>query len=104
MQIKSFMFDMIRFELEDAVGKENVSTNQSEIHTYSVDYFWLSRMWQDKGGDGPTPDIIVRPGTSEEVSRVLKIANYIKFRFIPGAGDLVHRAARCLWQAVSCWI
>lgn len=78
MQIKSFMWDMIRFELEDVVGTENVSTSKTERDTYSVDYFWISRMWQDRGAEGPLPDIIVRPGCTEEVSRILKIANYYK--------------------------
>ena len=48
MQVKSFMSDMIRFELEDVVGTENVSTSKTERDTYSVDYFWISRMWQDR--------------------------------------------------------
>ena len=78
MQMRSFMFDMVRSELEDAVGRDNVSTSAAERETYSVDYFWVGRMWQDKGADGPMPDIIVRPGSSEEVSKVLKIANYYK--------------------------
>ena len=78
MQVRSFMTDMILFELEDAVGKENVSTKQTELRVYSVDYFWLSRMWEDKGAVGPLPDVVVRPGSTEEVSKVLKIANYYK--------------------------
>ena len=76
MQDKSLMFYMIRSELEDAVGVENVSTKEIERAVYSVDYFWLSRKWQDAGEQGPMPDIIVRPGTTEEVSKVMKIANY----------------------------
>ena len=78
MQIRSFMTDMILFELEDAVGRENVSTKPTELRVYSVDYFWLSRMWQDRGAEGPLPDVVVRPGCTEEVSKVLKIANYYK--------------------------
>lgn len=78
MQDKSLMFYMIRSELEDAVGAENVSTKEMERAVYSVDYFWLSRKWQDAGKPGPMPDIVVRPGSTEEVSKVLKIANYYK--------------------------
>lgn len=78
MQDKSLMFYMIRSELEDAVGAENVSTKEMERAVYSVDYFWLSRKWQDAGKPGPMPDIVVRPGSAEEVSKVLKIANYYK--------------------------
>nr|WP_300769191.1 FAD-binding oxidoreductase [uncultured Acetatifactor sp.] len=78
MKGKSFMSDMIRFELEDVVGRENVSTTEAERATYSVDYFWISRMWEDHGAEGPMADVIVRPGSSEEVSRILKVANYYK--------------------------
>ena len=69
---------MILSELEDAVGVENVSTAEVDRASYTVDYFWLSRMWQDRGAEGPKPDVIVRPGSTEEVSKVLKIANYYK--------------------------
>lgn len=78
MQERSLMFHMIRSELEDAVGAENVSTKKSERAVYSVDYFWLSRKWQDAGEEGPMPDVIVRPGSAEEVSKVVKIANYYR--------------------------
>lgn len=78
MEFKSFMVNMIRSELEDAVGVENVSDTHAEKLIHGVDYFWLSRMWADKGLTPPAADFIVRPGSTEEVSKVLKIANYYK--------------------------
>ena len=39
MQDRSLLFQMIRSELEDAVGEENVSTKRAERAIYSVDYF-----------------------------------------------------------------
>ena len=78
MELKSFMVDMVRSELEDAVGVENVSATSAEQLTYGVDYFWVGRMWADKGRTPPAADFIVRPGSAEEVSKVLKIANYYK--------------------------
>lgn len=78
MDKRAFMFDMILTELEDIVGEENVSTRESEKITYGVDYFWISRMWADRGQQPPRADYIVRPATSEEVSKVLKVANYYK--------------------------
>ena len=78
MERKGFMFEMIRTELEDIVGVENVSTSKSDRLTYGVDYFWISRMWVDRGMTPPMPDIIVRPGSAVEVSKILKIANYYK--------------------------
>lgn len=78
MDRKAFMSDMIRTELEDVVGVENVSTSQSERMVYGVDYFWVGRMWADRGQVPPMPDWIVCPGSSQEVSKILKIANYYK--------------------------
>ena len=49
MQLNSFMTDIIASELEDAVGRENCSTREIDKLTHSVDYFWLSRMWADRG-------------------------------------------------------
>ena len=78
MALRGFMSDMIRSELEDAVGQDNVSVSSGEKLAYGTDYFWVSRMWVDKGQTPPVPDYIVRPGSTEEVSKVLKIANYYK--------------------------
>ncbi len=78
MELKSFMIDMVRSELEDVVGKEYVSTRSSDKIAYSVDYFWIPRMCADKGYTLPKADFIVRPGTAEEISKVLIIANYYK--------------------------
>ena len=78
MQLKSFMLDMVRSELEDAVGQEHVSNRSSDKIAHSVDYFWIPRMCADKGYPLPMADFIVRPGTPEEVSKILVIANYYK--------------------------
>lgn len=78
MELKAFMVNMVQNELEDAVGVENVSTNPAEKFIYGVDYFWVGRMWVDKGMEPPKPEYIVRPKSAEEISKVLKIANYYK--------------------------
>ena len=78
MRREAFMSDMILTELEDVVGQEHVSTAESERMVYGVDYFWISRMWSDRGQVPPEPDYIVRPGSAQEVSKILKIANYYK--------------------------
>ena len=76
--MKDFLFDMIASELEDAVGRENCSTRTIDKITHSVDYFWLSRMWADRGMRMPEADIVVAPKNAKETSAVLKIANYYK--------------------------
>jgi alkyldihydroxyacetonephosphate synthase len=76
MQLKGYMFDLILNELEDAVGEENCSTRESDKLVHGIDFFWLSRMWADRGQRPPEADVIVMPKDAKEVSAVLKIANY----------------------------
>jgi alkyldihydroxyacetonephosphate synthase len=76
IQMNDFLFSMILTELEDAVGVENCSTHQIDKVTHSVDYYWLSRMWADRGRRMPEADIVVCPKDAQEVSKVVKIANY----------------------------
>ena len=76
--MNEFLFTQILTELEDAVGKENCSTKLVDKVAHSVDYFWLSRMWADRGREMPMGDFIVSPKNAQEVSKVLKIANYYK--------------------------
>lgn len=76
--MNDFLMDMILSELEDAVGRENCSTREIDKIAHSVDYFWLSRMWADRGGRMPEADIVVSPKDANETSKVLQIANYYK--------------------------
>jgi len=82
LDTKSYMFDMILFELRDIVGKENVSTKNSDKEVYSIDYFWVSEMWHDRQDHGdlssPKADFIVHPASALEVSKILKVANTYK--------------------------
>ena len=78
MEHKAFMYDMIRTELEDIVGIENVSIREADKITYGVDYFWIPRMWADRGEKPPFADYIVWPDTAEQISKIIKIANYYK--------------------------
>ena len=71
----SYLQEMIFSELADVVGRENISISESDKLAYSCDYYWIPEMWLDRGKKNPTPDFIVHPTTTEEVSRICKIAN-----------------------------
>ena len=86
MEFRGFMPQMIASELEDAVGREHVHVEYGDNLAYGSDCFWLPRMWADKGKLPPMPDYVVHPGSSEEVSKVLKIANYYKLPVVPWGG------------------
>ena len=86
MELRGYMFDMVLSELGDAVGYDHVRIKYSDGLAYGYDCFWLSRMWVDKGENPPVPDFVVHPGSTEEVSKVLKIANYYKLPVVPWGG------------------
>ena len=86
MKFNNFMCDFIRTELEDAVGVDNVDTGIADLITHSGDGFWLSLQETSRGRMPAMPDIVVRPGSVEEVSKVLVIANYYKIPVVPFGG------------------
>ncbi len=77
---------MIHSELEEIVGREFVSVKEADKLVYSVDWFWLPQMWLDRGQKLQPPDFIVHPGSVEEISEILKIANSYKIPVIPWGG------------------
>ncbi|MDD3695354.1 MAG: FAD-binding oxidoreductase [Lentisphaeria bacterium] len=82
----SYMYQMIRCELLDAVGPQNVDTGYSDAAGHSIDYYWIPEMWHDRGMKMSLPDFVVYPGSAEEVSKVLKIANQYKIPVTPWGG------------------
>ena len=77
-QRSSFLTAMIESELEDAVGRENVSTSMADRLIYGYDCYWLSNHLSANGKMPPIADCVVSPGSTEEVSKVLQIANYYR--------------------------
>ncbi|MBC7334127.1 MAG: FAD-binding oxidoreductase [Actinobacteria bacterium] len=73
---------MILFELQDIVGRDYVSTKRSDKEVYSIDYFWVPEMWHDRQKaynlSNLEADFIVYPGSTLEISRILKVANRYK--------------------------
>jgi FAD/FMN-containing dehydrogenase len=66
---------MLRSELEDIVGPANVSTRLEDLISYSVDNFWVPRHWINSRLWPERAHFVVHPGTTDEVSRILKLAN-----------------------------
>ena len=76
----------IENELVDIVGKEYVLTDPSELIFYSLDVMWVPRMYIDRGLVPPLPDIVVQPGSSDEVARVVRLANQYRLPLIAWGG------------------
>jgi len=84
--IRGYAFDMILSELADVVGEAYISTRPSDKLAYATDWSWMPQVWLDRGEKPVTPDVIVHPGSAEEISRVLKIANVYKMPVVPWGG------------------
>ena len=78
--------EMIRSELAEVVGEAYISTRESDKLVYSTDWSWMPQMWLDRGQPLSTPDYIVHPGSAEEISEILKIANNYHIPVIPYGG------------------
>ena len=82
----SYMYEMIRTELVDAIGAEFVHTCDDDKLGHSIDYYWIPEMWHDRGMPTPKPDFIVHPGSAEEVAKIMKIANQYRIPVTPWGG------------------
>jgi len=81
-----FFETMILTELEDAVGRENVKTGFTSKLVHSVDFYWGPRVFADRGQLADMPQFIVYPTNTEQVSRIVKIANQHKIPIVPWGG------------------
>ncbi|MHA1771691.1 MAG: FAD-binding oxidoreductase [Candidatus Thorarchaeota archaeon] len=65
-------------EIAAIVGEEYVSTRQDVLLTYSQS--------ASTGFDGAMPDLVVKPGSTEEVAAIVKLANRYKIPVTPRSG------------------
>src|SRR5690349_12663479 len=78
--------EMVLSEIADVVGIDDVSVRDTDKLAYSQDYFWLGQMWLDRGQEPSRPDIVCSPESTEEVSRLLRIASRFRIPVIPYGG------------------
>jgi alkyldihydroxyacetonephosphate synthase len=78
--------EMIRSELEEVVGQDFISVDKSDLLVYSTDWSWMPQMWLDRGQPLMPPDYIVHPGTPQEISDIMEIANKYRIPVIPFGG------------------
>jgi alkyldihydroxyacetonephosphate synthase len=70
------------------VGAENVSVNQADLLSTCRDYWPVVNIWMLEGAVPALPQLVVWPRSTEEVSRVLALANEIRIPVMPfGAGS-----------------
>lgn len=81
-----FNEEMVRSELEEIVGQDHITTKESDRLVYSCDWFWLPQMWLDRGKRTPAPDYVVHPGSVEEITEIMKVANNFDIPVVPWGG------------------
>jgi FAD/FMN-containing dehydrogenase len=86
VQKPSIPSQMLASELEEIVGEAHISTKETDKLIYSTDWFWVPQMFLDRGEAITTPDYIVRPGSAEEISKILKLASAYRVPVIPWGG------------------
>ncbi|MDA2924802.1 FAD-binding oxidoreductase, partial [Acidobacteria bacterium AH-259-L09] len=64
----------------------NVSTLAADRLVYSTDWSWIPQMWLDRGMQPPAADFVVHPGSAQEISAILKIANSYRIPVVPWGG------------------
>lgn len=83
---KDLLFDVILNEIADIVGHEDVTVREAERIAYSMDVYLVSQIWLDSGQKPPRPDWIVFPESTDEISRLLKMASRHGIPVIPYGG------------------
>ena len=81
-----FQIDRLFNELTNLLGNEYVSIRDSDKLIYSTDWSWMLQMWLDRGLEPTKPDVIVHPGSAEEVSAIMKLASRYRIPVIPWGG------------------
>ncbi|MFZ4439207.1 MAG: FAD-binding oxidoreductase [Syntrophales bacterium] len=86
MASKDLLMDLIKTELMDITGSEDVSVSYVDRYAYSTDVYWVPRMWLDRLQRPSLPDFVVHPESAAEISRILKVANRFRLPVIPYGG------------------
>jgi len=74
-QNDEYLTSMILSELEDVVGENNLKTKNVDRFAHAVDFYWVPRVWVDRGKNPILPECVVYPENVEQVSKIVKISN-----------------------------
>jgi alkyldihydroxyacetonephosphate synthase len=81
-----YLRGQIARELSGAIGDANVSTASADTQAQAADWSWMSKYLTYKGLEQPSADFVVRPGTTAEVEKVVRIASDYRIPLIPRGG------------------
>ena len=70
VQVSTYFDTMITSELEDVVGPDNLKTRHTDKLVHAVDFYWVPRLWVDRGRQPNLPDYVVYPESTRQVSKI----------------------------------
>lgn len=82
----NLLSEIIKNELQDIVGYDDVTVREAERLAYSMDFYLVPQMWLDRRQKLPKPDFIVFPESAAEVARIHKLAARHGIPIIPYGG------------------
>ena len=81
-----YLIAQISRELGAIVGHDQVSLDKEKRFEQASDWSWMSKYLISKNQELPMADIVVSPKSSEEVSKVVALANEYRMPVIPRGG------------------
>jgi alkyldihydroxyacetonephosphate synthase len=73
-------------EVADVVGRDHVSTDKEQLQAQASDWSWYSKFLTYKGLDQPAADFVVRPSSTTEVEKIVRIASDYRIPVVPRGG------------------
>ena len=90
-KVKQAVIDKFAEKAAGIVGADNISSGEIDLLSTCRDYWPVSSIWMLEGAVPALPQLVVWPQTTEEVSRILTLANEKKIPVVPygeGSGAL----------------
>src|SRR5690606_2409404 len=98
----SYLRGHIHRELAAVVGSEYVSDDPVLLQSHAHDWSWMSKFLLYKSLPLPAADIAVRPGSTEEVREIVRIASTWKVPLVPrGGGTGTQGGTLALYGGIS---
>ena len=81
-----YLINQIAREIGAIVGHDQVSSDKAKRIEQASDWSWMSKYLLSKNEELPIADLVVSPKSTEEVSKVVAIANEYRMPIIPRGG------------------
>jgi alkyldihydroxyacetonephosphate synthase len=82
----NYLINQIAREIGAIVGHENVTQDKAKRIEQASDWSWMSKYLLSKNEELPIADLVVSPKSTEEVSKVVALANDYRMPVIPRGG------------------